>query len=116
MTGCSWCAWRIMAHGALSATNAWHRNRRRYSAQRSGAHALSADKREVGAGDGLCTGRGEGNRHHFQPGIAAEIGVVVLRGDGAHQVGEKCGNLLEVMKDEVAREHRLAPGPALQGL
>jgi hypothetical protein len=36
------------------------------------------DGTPLSAGDGLRTGRGEGNRHHFQPGIAAEIGVVIL--------------------------------------
>jgi hypothetical protein len=67
-----------------------------------------AGKPDVGAGDGLLTVRSEGDRDQFQPGIEAEIGVVVLRGDGADQVVKKSGNLLEVLKDEVAREHRLA--------
>ena len=47
---------------------------------------------------------------------ARSSSVVVLRGDGTDQVVEKRGNLLEVLKDEVARQHCLAPGPALQGL
>src|SRR5688572_1368056 len=62
-----------------------------------------AGKLDIGAGDRLLTVRGESDRDHFQPGIEAEIGMVVLRGDGADQVGEKRGNLLERVKDEVAR-------------
>ena len=48
-----------------------------------------AGKLDVGEGDGLLTLRAESDRDHLEPRIEAEIGMVVVRRDGADQVVEK---------------------------
>ena len=75
-----------------------------------------AGEEDIRAGDGSfavgCYRDGDG----ALAGIQGEVGVVVLLSDGAGQVIEERGDVLEVGKDEVARDDDAVAAPAFERL